>query len=234
MPQKQKPYNMPQHISTVENTLKTEAIAEDQKNPLLMLSNRTIKRTFDLFAGLLVCIISLPFLPIIALIIKMQSRGPIVFKQERTGLDGKTFVCYKFRTMRLNDECDTLQATANDPRIFPFGSFMRRTHIDEIPNSINVIKGDMSIIGPRPHMLYHTRKYTQLIDNYMDRHRCKPGITGYSQVLGLSGETPEVWQMAERVKHDIWYIKHWSIGLDLWILYRTVVVTFCKRRQNNI
>ena len=127
---------MPQHISTVENTLKTEAIAEDQKNPLLMLSNRTIKRTFDLFAGLLVCIISLPFLPIIALIIKMQSRGPIVFKQERTGLDGKTFVCYKFRTMRLNDECDTLQATANDPRIFPFGSFMRRTHIDEIPNFI--------------------------------------------------------------------------------------------------
>ena len=95
---------MPQHISTVENTLKTEAMAEDLKNPLLMLSNRTIKRTFDLFAGLLVCIISLPFLPIIALIIKMQSRGPIVFKQERTGLDGKTFVCYKFRTMRLNDE----------------------------------------------------------------------------------------------------------------------------------
>ena len=160
MPQKQKPYNMPRHISTVENTLKTEAIAEDLKNPLLMLSNRIIKRTFDLFAGLLVCIISLPFLPIIALIIKMQSRGPIVFKQERTGLDGKTFVCYKFRTMRLNDECDTLQATANDPRIFPFGSFMRRTHIDEIPNFINVIKGDMSIIGPRPHMLYHTRKYT--------------------------------------------------------------------------
>ena len=143
---------MPQHISTVENTLKTEAMAEDLKNPLLMLSNRTIKRTFDLFAGLLVCIISLPFLPIIALIIKMQSRGPIVFKQERTGLDGKTFVCYKFRTMRQNDECDTLQATANDPRIFPFGSFMRRTHIDEIPNFINVIKGDMSIIGPRPHM----------------------------------------------------------------------------------
>ena len=104
---------MPQHISTVENTLKTEAMAEDLKNPLLMLSNRTIKRTFDLFAGLLVCIISLPFLPFIALIIKMQSRGPIVFKQERTGLDGKTFVCYKFRTMRLNDECDTLQATAH-------------------------------------------------------------------------------------------------------------------------
>ena len=140
---------MPQHISTVESTIETETITKDMRNPLLKLSNRTIKRTFDLSVGLLACIISLPFLPIIALIIKSQSCGPILFKQERTGLGGKTFVCYKFRTMRLNDESDTLQATANDPRIFAFGSFMRRTHIDEIPNFINVLKGDMSIIGPR-------------------------------------------------------------------------------------
>ncbi len=216
---------MSQYTDTAKDLIMPKTEEEDFKNPLLKTSNRVIKRTFDLIVSVLVCFITLPFLPIIALLIKSQSRGNILFRQERTGLNGKTFVCYKFRSMHINNEADTRQASADDPRMFAFGKFIRRTHIDELPNFINVIKGDMSIIGPRPHMLYHTRKYSQLIDNYMDRHRCKPGITGYSQVLGLSGETPEPWQMEERVKNDIWYINHWSIALDLWILYRTVMVT---------
>ncbi len=216
---------MSQYTDTAKDLIMPKTEEEDFKNPLLKTSNRAIKRTFDLIVSVLVCFITLPFLPIIALLIKSQSRGNILFRQERTGLNGKTFVCYKFRSMHINNEADTRQASADDPRMFAFGKFIRRTHIDELPNFINVIKGDMSIIGPRPHMLYHTRKYSQLIDNYMDRHRCKPGITGYSQVLGLSGETPKPWQMEERVKNDIWYINHWSIALDLWILYRTVMVT---------
>ncbi len=216
---------MSQYTDTAKDLIMPKTEEEDFKNPLLKTSNRVIKRTFDLIVSVLVCFITLPFLPIIALLIKSQSRGNILFRQERTGLNGKTFVCYKFRSMHINNEADIRQASADDPRMFAFGKFIRRTHIDELPNFINVIKGDMSIIGPRPHMLYHTRKYSQLIDNYMDRHRCKPGITGYSQVLGLSGETPKPWQMEERVKNDIWYINHWSIALDLWILYRTVMVT---------
>lgn len=225
---------MPQHINTINDLSKMDTKEENFKIPLLRKSNMVIKRIFDLLISLLVCTFTLPFLPIIALLIKIQSHGPIFFHQKRTGLNGKTFVCYKFRSMHLNNEPDTRQATNNDPRIFAFGNFMRRTHIDEIPNFINVIKGDMSIIGPRPHMLYHTEKYTQLIEHYMDRHRCKPGITGYSQVMGLCGATPELWQMEERVKNDIWYINHWSLLLDLWIFYRTIMITFSKQEKQDI
>lgn len=220
---------MPQYINTISDLSKSDAKEGNFKNPLLKTSNRIIKRTFDLVISLLVCILTIPFLPIIAFLIKTQSHGPILFRQKRTGINGKAFECYKFRSMHLNSEPDTKQATANDPRIFAFGNFMRRTHIDEIPNFVNVIKGDMSIIGPRPHMLYHTQKYAKLIDHYMERHLCKPGITGYAQIMGLSGATPELWQMEERVKHDIWYINHWSILLDLWILYHTMLIIFNKQ-----
>lgn len=219
---------MPQYIHALSDISKQNAKKEIHETPLLKTFNRIFKRTFDLFVSFVVCILTTPFFPIIALLIKMQSSGPIFFCQKRTGLNGKTFLCYKFRSMHLNNETETRQATNNDPRIFSFGNFMRRTHIDEIPNFINVIKGDMSVIGPRPHMLYHTQKYTLLIDYYMERHRCKPGITGYAQVLGFCGATPQLWQMEERVKHDIYYINNWSIQLDLWILYRTVVITFKK------
>lgn len=192
-------------------------------DPLLNPTNRFLKRAFDVVFSSIVCFFVLLLTPIIGLIIKMQSRGPIFFKQSRTGFDGKEFSCLKFRSMHVNAKADTLQATKNDPRKFPFGNFMRKTNIDELPQFFNVLKGDMSIVGPRPHMLKHTEKYSKLIDKYMVRHLCKPGITGLAQVTGYRGETKELWQMRGRIEKDIWYLEHWSIGLDLKIIIKTVL-----------
>ena len=201
------------------------------REPLLYSPNRVVKQVADVVISAVVCMALIPLLPFIALGIKMQSRGPVFFSQARTGLNGHTFTCYKFRTMHLNREQDTLQATENDPRIFPFGAFLRKTYMDELPQFFNVLRGDMSIIGPRPHMLYHTQLYSKLIDKYMVRHFYKPGITGYAQVTGFCGETHELWQMEERVRRDIWYIEHWSVGLDLWIAYRTVRSIFVHNKK---
>ena len=184
--------------------------------------NRAKKRLFDIIFSFIALICCLPFFPIVALIIRIQSPGPIFFKQERTGAKDKSFICYKFRSMHVNDEADTKQATENDPREFPFGKFMRKYNIDELPQFWNVLIGDMSIVGPRPHMIYHTEKYRKLIGKYMLRHYFKPGVTGWAQVNGLRGETRELWRMEERVKYDIWYFEHWSIGLDLRIMWLTV------------
>lgn len=129
---------------------------------------------------------------------------------------------YKFRSMKVNALCDTLQATKNDPRKTKIGEFIRKTSIDELPQFINVLKGDMSIVGPRPHMLKHTEEYSQLINKFMVRHFVKPGITGWAQVTGYRGETKELWQMEGRVMRDIWYIEHWTFLLDLYIMYKTV------------
>lgn len=183
--------------------------------------NKFGKRLFDIITALIVLICSLPFYLIVALIIKLQSPGPFFFKQERTGLSGNQFVCYKFRSMHTNKDADKLQATQNDPRKFPFGSFMRKYNIDELPQFWNVLKGDMSIVGPRPHMLLHTEIYSQQIGKYMVRHFVKPGITGWAQVTGFRGETKELWQMEERVRRDIWYIENWSIWLDIRIIWIT-------------
>ena len=128
--------------------------------------------------------------------------------------------------MHVNRQADILQATENDPRKFAFGNFMRKTNLDEFPQFFNVLIGDMSIVGPRPHMLYHTEIYGQLIDKYMVRHFCKPGITGMAQVTGCRGETKELWQMEERVKRDIWYIENWSFWLDIKIMFMTVKMIF--------
>lgn len=194
--------------------------------PLSILSNRVLKRLFDICASLIVCICLIPFVPIIALIIKLQSPGPIFFVQNRTGMNGKTFKCLKFRSMHVNRQADTLQATEDDPRKFAFGNFMRRTNLDEFPQFFNVLIGDMSIVGPRPHMLHHTEVYGQLIDKYMVRHFCKPGITGLAQVTGCRGETKELWQMEERIKRDIWYIENWSFWLDIKIMFMTAKTVF--------
>lgn len=192
------------------------------ESPLLSPLNKTAKRTFDLaFSGLFLLCSSVLY-PVIALVIKMQSPGPVLFRQERTGLDGRTFTMLKFRSMHVNDKADTLQATKDDPRKFPFGSWMRRTNIDELPQFWNVLKGDMSVVGPRPHMLAHTEQYAGQIDKYMVRHFVKPGITGWAQVTGYRGETRELWQMEERVRRDIWYMEHWTIWLDIRIVWLTV------------
>ena len=165
-------------------------------------------------------------LPLIVLTIKRQSPGPVFFRQLRTGLNGYDFYCYKFRSMHVNADADRLQATEDDPRKFPFGDFMRKTNIDELPQFWNVLVGNMSIVGPRPHMLAHTEQYDRLIDTYMVRHFVKPGVTGWAQVTGFRGETRELWQMEGRVERDIWYIQHWSFWLDMRIIWMTIKTIF--------
>lgn len=186
------------------------------------------KRCFDIVFSLVACVAIALFTPIIALIIKLQSRGPIFFVQDRTGKYGRTFRCLKFRTMRTNGECNIRQCTKHDPRVFPFGRFLRRTNLDELPQFFNVLMGDMSIVGPRPHMLYHTDYYSKLIPHYMNRHFVRPGITGWAQVTGFRGETRELWQMEGRVRCDMWYINHWSLWLDLRIMVMTVKNIFVR------
>ena len=193
------------------------------REPLSHPENRALKRLFDIFvSGLFLCTLFPIIFIIVAIITKITMPGPIFFKQKRNGLNGKEFYCYKFRSMKVNADADKLQATKNDPRKTKWGDIMRKTNIDELPQFWNVLKGDMSVVGPRPHMLKHTEEYSKLIDKYMIRHFVKPGITGWSQVTGFRGETKELSQMEGRVMGDIWYIEHWSLGLDLYIMYRTV------------
>lgn len=194
-----------------------------RREPLELLENRIVKRTFDIVcSGLFLCTV-FPFIyAIVGIAIKLSSPGPIFFRQKRSGEDGKEFWCYKFRSMKVNAQCDSLQATEHDPRKTRIGEIIRKTSIDELPQFINVLKGDMSIVGPRPHMLKHTEEYSQLINKFMVRHFVKPGITGWAQVTGYRGETKELWQMEGRVMRDIWYIEHWTFLLDLYIMYKTV------------
>ena len=194
-----------------------------RNEPLSKMENRFLKRVFDIVLSGVFLVTIFPFIYlIVGLIIKWTSPGPIFFMQKRTGLNGVDFKCYKFRSMKVNTEADSKQATANDPRKTRFGDFLRRSNIDELPQFINVLKGEMSIVGPRPHMLAHTETYGQLIDKYMVRHFIKPGVTGWAQTHGFRGETKELSQMEGRVKADIWYMEHWTLLLDLYIIYKTV------------
>lgn len=197
-------------------------------SPLEDPLNRLLKRFSDIVLSVLFLIPTALMLPFIAFVIKRQSPGPLLFRQRRTGLDGRDFYCYKFRSMHVNADADRLQATKDDPRKFPFGDFMRKTNIDELPQFWNVLIGDMSIVGPRPHMLAHTEQYERLIDKYMVRHFVKPGVTGWAQVTGFRGETRELWQMEGRVERDIWYTQHWSLWLDIRIIWMTVKNIFIK------
>lgn len=204
------------------NTLGVMPVLSVRPNPLKSLSNRVLKRSFDLlFSSVALLFSPIVFIPV-AIAIKMSSPGPVFFKQKRTGYMGSEFYCWKFRTMRVNAESDTRQASANDPRKTAVGDFLRRTSIDELPQFINVWLGDMSIVGPRPHMLTHTEQYSALIKKYMVRHLVKPGITGWAQVNGYRGQTEQLWQMEKRVEFDVWYIEHWSFMLDMKIFVRTI------------
>ena len=192
--------------------------------PLSKMENRLLKRVFDIVLSGFFLVTIFPFIYlIVGIIIKLTSPGPIFFTQMRTGLNGVEFKCYKFRSMKVNEEADSKQATIDDPRKTKFGDFIRRYNIDELPQFINVFKGEMSIVGPRPHMLAHTEIYAQLIDKYMVRHFIKPGVTGWAQTHGFRGETRELSQMEGRVKADIWYMEHWTLLLDLYIIYKTVI-----------
>ena len=193
------------------------------EEPLNTPLAKFIKRSADvIFSGLfLITLFPLVWL-VCAIGIKLSSPGPVFFKQKRTGYEGKEFWCYKFRSMHASADADTKQAVKGDIRVFPFGEFLRRSSLDELPQFINVLKGDMSIVGPRPHMVHHTDIYSDLIGDYMIRHLAKPGITGWAQVNGCRGETKELSEMKERVEKDIWYIEHWSVELDISIIFLTV------------
>lgn len=225
-------YFVPVSVETLGLNLKREMLDDMEvfttyENPLQNSVNRAIKRLFDIVFSFMALIPTAIMFPFVWLIIKIQSPGPVLFKQVRTGLDGREFKCYKFRSMHMNKDADKLQATKNDPRKFPFGNFMRKANIDELPQFFNVLQGRMSIVGPRPHMLAHTEQYSQLIDKYMVRHFVKPGVTGWAQVTGFRGETKELWQMEGRVKRDIWYIEHWSIWLDIriiWLTFKSIFI----------
>ena len=224
-------FYVPVSLETIGLNFKREMLDDMEvyttfENPLQNSVNKIIKRAFDVVCSLMFLIPTAVIFPFIYIIIKIQSPGPILFKQRRTGLDGRSFNCYKFRSMHVNAEADTLQATKDDPRKYPFGNFMRKANIDELPQFINVLQGKMSIVGPRPHMLAHTEQYSALIDEYMVRHFVKPGITGWAQVTGFRGETKELWQMEGRVKRDIWYMEHWSIWLDIRIIWLTIKTIF--------
>ena len=225
-------FYVPVSVETLGLNLKREMLDDMEvfttyENPLQNSVNRAVKRIFDIVVALLALIPTALLFPFIWLIIKIQSPGPILFKQVRTGQDGKEFKCYKFRSMHVNADADKVQATKDDPRKYPFGNFMRKANIDELPQFINVLQGRMSVVGPRPHMLAHTEQYSQLIDKYMVRHFVKPGVTGWAQVTGFRGETKELWQMEGRVKRDIWYMEHWSIWLDIriiWLTFKSIFV----------
>ena len=229
-------YYVPASVERLGMRLKRELFEDMElftthEIPLENPANKALKRVFDIILSIVALICCLPLLPFIIAVMLIQSPGPIFFRQKRTGVNGKDFMCYKFRSMHVNKEADTAQATEHDPRKYPFGNLMRKYNIDELPQFWNVLIGNMSVVGPRPHMLYHTDKYKQQIGNYMVRHFVKPGITGWAQVTGFRGETRELWQMEERVKRDIWYIEHWSIWLDLrivWMTLKSVVIHDAK------
>lgn len=193
---------------------------------------RAGKRLFDIIFSGIFLLTLFPFIFIaVSIGTLISSPGPVFFKQKRTGYNGKSFTMLKFRSMKVNADADTLQATADDPRKTKFGDFLRRTSIDELPQFINVLKGDMSIVGPRPHMELHTERYSKMIDGYLVRHLCKPGLTGWAQVNGCRGETKTIEEMAARVRHDIWYIENWSLLLDMRIILKTIIQVFKGDKQ---
>ena len=194
-----------------------------REEPLTDFINRFTKRVFDLIFSLLTIVFVLSWLyPIIAVLIKLSSKGPVLFKQSRSGVNNEEFLCYKFRSMTMSEEADTKQATKGDVRITKIGAFLRKSSLDEFPQFFNVFTGDMSTVGPRPHMLKHTEEYSELIQKYMVRQLVKPGITGAAQVKGYRGETKELEDMEGRVRLDVWYIENWSLSLDINIIFHTV------------
>jgi putative colanic acid biosynthesis UDP-glucose lipid carrier transferase len=192
--------------------------------------NGLIKRLSDIILATLILILISPLMLVVALGVKQSSHGPVLFRQRRYGLDGNEIVVYKFRSMSVcEDGVDVPQAKKNDVRITPFGAFIRRTSLDELPQFFNVLQGSMSIVGPRPHAIAHNESYRKLIKSYMVRHKVKPGITGWAQVNGFRGETETLEKMQKRIEYDLNYLRNWSIYLDLWIIFRTIFVVLKDR-----
>ena len=200
--------------------------------PLDDTFNRLLKRLFDITFSIIVIVFILSWLfPVVAILIKLSSKGPVLFKQKRSGINNQNFNCLKFRSMKLNNDSDVLQSTEGDSRITKIGRFLRRSSLDEMPQFFNVLIGEMSIVGPRPHMIKHTEEYSQLINKYMVRHFVKPGITGLAQIKGFRGETKNPKLMENRIRMDMLYVESWTMALDFWIILRTVFTLFTN--QNN-
>lgn len=236
-------------IDYADNNLKTLKFLPDDKNiysqrltfeyydylPVISLRaiplhnplNATLKRLFDIAFSLMVIFGLLLWLaPLLAVLIRLESKGPLFFVQRRSGLDNKPFYCYKFRSMAVNKEADKIQAGKNDMRVTRIGKILRKTSIDELPQFYNVLFGNMSVVGPRPHMIRHTQEYAEKVDKYMVRHFVKPGITGLAQIRGYRGEIVKHSDILNRVKFDIFYIENWSMLLDIKIIAQTVLNAF--------
>lgn len=197
-----------------------------RSEPLEDVSNSVKKRVFDIIFSLLVIIFLLSWLvPILAILIKLNSKGPVFFVQMRSGKDNKQFRCFKFRSLSVNKDANTKQVTKNDARITPLGKFLRKSNLDELPQFVNVLMGNMSVVGPRPHMLLHTETFSKIMGEYMIRHFVKPGVTGWAQVNGFRGEIKEQDQLRKRIEHDIWYMENWSLWLDLRVIFLTIYRT---------
>jgi len=227
IPENQRWYKTRQNMESVGSLV----LINPQEIPLDDFGSRIGKRMFDFVFSLAVILLIFSWLfPILAILIKASSKGPVFFVQKRTGYNNKAFNCLKFRSMQVNASANIQQATANDNRITWIGRFIRKTNIDEFPQFFNVLWGQMSVVGPRPHMLKHTEEYSGLIEYYLTRHYIKPGITGWAQVNGYRGETDEVWKMQKRVDFDKEYIENWTFLWDIKILFMTV---FEKKSYSN-
>jgi putative colanic acid biosynthesis UDP-glucose lipid carrier transferase len=193
--------------------------------------NGLIKRSSDIVLATIIILLVSPILLMLAIGVKLSSKGSVLFKQRRYGLDGQQIIVYKFRSMIVNDDGDkVIQATRNDDRITPFGNFIRKTSLDELPQFFNVIQGRMSIVGPRPHAVAHNETYRKVIKGYMIRHKVRPGITGWAQINGLRGETETVEKMKARIDYDLDYLRQWSLVLDMKIILKTIRLVFMDRK----
>jgi putative colanic acid biosynthesis UDP-glucose lipid carrier transferase len=205
----------------------TIPILKPKPLPFEKIETFIFKRVFDIFFSSFVCVFILSWLiPIFWIIIKIDSKGPLFFKQKRDGMNGTQFYCFKFRSMTINTEADIISASKNDKRITKVGSFLRKTSLDELPQFFNVLLGDMSVVGPRPHINLQTKKYIDEVENYLIRNSVKPGITGLAQISGYRGEVIKKSDIENRVKLDIFYIENWSFFLDIKIIIQTLLNFF--------
>ena len=217
-------YSKSQTVEYYEDDL---VILNVDKLPFAFTENFYIKRIFDIVFSMLVCLLILSWLiPILWILIKIESRGPLIFKQSREGLNGKEFICYKFRSMKINKEANRLHVSKGDSRITKIGAFLRKTSMDELPQFINVLKGNMSVVGPRPHMKYQSKGFEKEIKSYARRTIVKPGITGLAQIKGYRGEVIEKLDITNRIRMDIFYIENWTFWLDIKIIIQTVLKVF--------
>ena len=217
-------------LSQFTSSARQRVLAIEIQRAPLSVGQRFVKRTMDIFVACLASLFFLPIMALTAIAIKLDSPGPVIFRQLRKGFNGREFVIFKFRTMTVLENGPSLaQATRDDPRVTAVGRLLRSASIDELPQLLNVLKGEMSLIGPRPHALAHDNYFQEILGDYANRHHVKPGITGWAQCNGARGETPSIEHISERVKLDLWYINNWSVWLDFQILIKTIFEVLRKR-----